>query len=68
MMATKVIIKNNGPIRLEGEFELFDENGNQFNTEGKTAISLCRCGQSSKSPFCDGTHKSCGFSSTVEAA
>jgi CDGSH-type Zn-finger protein len=67
-MATKVIVKNNGPLRIEGEFEIFDENGNQFDTQGKPAISLCRCGQSSKSPFCDGTHKTCGFESSVAAA
>ena len=67
-MATKVTIKSNGPIRLEGEFEIFDENGNKFDTEGKTALSLCRCGQSSKIPFCDGTHKTCGFASVVAAA
>jgi CDGSH-type Zn-finger protein len=28
---------------------------------GKPAIALCRCGQSSTKPFCDGTHKTCGF-------
>ncbi len=67
-MATKVTIKNNGPLRIEGEFEIFDENGNQFDTQGKSAISLCRCGQSSKAPFCDGTHKTCGFESSVAAA
>jgi CDGSH-type Zn-finger protein len=67
-MATKVIIKNNGPIRIEGEFEIFDEQGKQFDTKGKPAISLCRCGQSSNIPFCDGTHKTCGFESSIAAA
>jgi CDGSH-type Zn-finger protein len=30
-------------------------------------ITLCRCGQSSNKPFCDGTHNRCGFESAVEA-
>ena len=38
-----------------------------FDLAGRTTISLCRCGQSSNKPFCDGTHKECGFDSAVEA-
>ena len=28
----------------------------------KRAVALCRCGQTKSPPFCDGAHKTCGFS------
>ena len=65
---TKITIKNSGPIRIEGEnFEICDANGTCFNLNGRTAISLCRCGQSQKQPFCDGSHSKCQFDSSVTA-
>jgi CDGSH-type Zn-finger protein len=64
---TKVTIFNNGPVRLEGEFEIFDAAGNKFGLAGRTVISLCRCGQSENKPFCDGTHGRQGFASSCEA-
>jgi CDGSH-type Zn-finger protein len=66
-MATKITVKNNGSIRVEGDFELFDMDGNKFDLTERTAISLCRCGQSKDKPFCDGTHRACSFDSTVKA-
>jgi CDGSH-type Zn-finger protein len=66
-MSTQITIKNNGSIRVEGEFELFDGAGNKFDLQGKTAISLCRCGESANKPFCDGAHKNCNFASEVVA-
>jgi len=66
-MATKVTVVHNGPIRIEGEFEIQDPSGKAFGLAGRTAISLCRCGQSANKPFCDGAHRGCGFTDAVEA-
>ena len=66
-MPTKIVIRNSGSIKVEGDFELFDQEGNKFDLSGRTAISLCRCGQSNDKPFCDSTHKKIGFSAPVAA-
>jgi len=66
-MSAKITIKDHGAIRVEGDFELLDKDGNQFDLGGRTSISLCRCGQSAKKPFCDGAHKGCGFDSPIIA-
>jgi CDGSH-type Zn-finger protein len=67
LAGTKVTILTNGPIRIEGDFEIVDQQGKAFGLGGRTAISLCRCGHSGNSPFCDGTHKRQSFVSPVEA-
>ena len=66
-MATKITVKNNGSIRVEGEFELFDLSGKKFNLNGRTTVSLCRCGHSKDKPFCDGSHREVGFQSELTA-
>jgi CDGSH-type Zn-finger protein len=66
-MATKITPLNNGPIRIEGEFEIYDPQGNKFGLAGRMAISLCRCGQSANKPFCDGSHNRTGFQDPVTA-
>jgi CDGSH-type Zn-finger protein len=66
-MATKVTVINNGPIRLEGDFEIYDGTGNRYGLGGRTAISLCRCGKSDNKPFCDGHHGVTGFESLCQA-
>jgi len=66
-MPTKITVKNNGSIRVEGDFELFDMEGNKYDLKGGTAVSLCRCGHSANKPFCDGSHKTAGFHSEWKA-
>jgi CDGSH-type Zn-finger protein len=67
MAGARITIRNNGSIRIEGEFTLVDQEGRAFDLAGRAAVSLCRCGQSRDKPFCDGTHKECAFASVVEA-
>lgn len=67
MASTRVTVFHNGSIRIEGDFELVDQDGKAFGLAGRTRIALCRCGQSAKKPFCDSTHKTCGFQSVTVA-
>jgi CDGSH-type Zn-finger protein len=64
---TKIMINNNGSVRVEGDFTILDANGNAFDLAGRTTISLCRCGHSENKPFCDGTHRKVNFQSEVKA-
>jgi len=57
MSKTIITVKDNGPLRVEGEFELKDMEGKPYDLGGKTAVALCRCGLSANKPFCDGAHK-----------
>jgi hypothetical protein len=52
-------VLSNGPLLIYGTLKLKDKNGEQT-LENKTT-ALCRCGQSSNKPFCDGTHAKVNF-------
>lgn len=67
MSDTRITVKNNGPYRVEGEFQILDADGRPFGLGGRTAVSLCRCGHSQDKPFCDGSHAKVGFQSQVAA-
>lgn len=58
-MASKITTTDNGPYMVEAETSLFDKNGNAVDTNG--TYFLCRCGASQTKPFCDGSHKTNGF-------
>ncbi len=66
-MSIKITPMNNGPLRVEGEFEICDPAGAAYGLAGRTVISLCRCGHSANKPFCDGSHNREGFASSVTA-
>jgi CDGSH-type Zn-finger protein len=68
MSATRITIVNNGSIRVEGDFELVDQDGHVIDLVGRTRISLCRCGHSANKPFCDSSHKTHGFQSVIQAS
>jgi 3-phenylpropionate/trans-cinnamate dioxygenase ferredoxin subunit len=64
-MPVTITVRLNGPYRIDltqGEVALADHEGNPIALpEGKTTIALCRCGASTKKPFCDGMHSKIGF-------
>ena len=67
MAATKITVRSNGSIRIEGDFEIVDSEGGVFDLAGRTSIGLCRCGHSENKPFCDGSHRKAGFESEIKA-
>lgn len=57
MATTKITVNTNGSLKVEGDFEIVDAHGNAYGLQGRTLVSLCRCGQSKNKPFCDSSHK-----------
>ena len=55
-----------GPLMVEGDVEVFAADGSLIKKEAK--MWLCRCGLSSKKPFCDGTHKKAGFTDAAKVS
>ena len=67
-MPVTITVRKDGPYRVEGEVTLIDHEGNAIPRDlTKPGFSLCRCGASTKKPFCDGTHSRIGFRAAEEA-
>lgn len=50
--------KTDGPNRCEGPLVVRGRDGRMA---GSDLTFLCRCGESRRKPYCDGTHKKIGF-------
>ena len=55
--ATTVYVRPNGPYIVTGDFAL----NARAAPHDDASVVLCRCGQSSNQPYCDGTHTRIGF-------
>lgn len=63
----KITVRKNGSLLVEGDdVTLVDWNGAEYALP-KRPFTLCRCGASTRKPFCDGTHSRVGFAAAEEA-
>lgn len=65
MADTTITVSDNGPYLVTGPLVVRDRQGI---LEDRQKAALCRCGNSSDKPYCDGSHVLAGFESVVRAA
>ena len=56
---TTVEPRPNGPLFVRGRLRIVGDDGEVIRED--TRAALCRCGGSANKPFCDGTHRTNGF-------
>jgi len=66
MADIKITVNPNGPLLVKGNVDLVDKAGNAF-PHSEKGFTLCRCGQSSNKPFCDGSHGRTAFNADTKA-
>lgn len=54
-----IVQHENGPIEVKGALEITSGTGRRLHRG--TRVFMCRCGQSRRKPFCDGSHKEAGL-------
>ncbi len=55
----RITVYADGPYLVTGEVEITDASGRV--ARRATKVALCRCGHSATKPFCDGSHRTSGF-------
>lgn len=69
-MPLEIVVIPNGPYKVSGDLSglaMADSTGQLVDLTGKDKVFLCRCGASTRKPYCDGTHSKIGFQA-AEAA
>ena len=59
-LPVEVAVIPDGPLWVTGGIDITGSDGTPL--ERRNRVTLCRCGQSSSKPLCDGSHKEAGFS------
>ena len=54
-----IVCRSNAMLIAKGPMKILGADDKLITTRNKAA--LCRCGQSDNKPFCDASHKACGF-------
>ena len=54
-----ITLTENGPLLVSGDINILNAAGEVMHQQ--TDAALCRCGESSNKPFCDGSHGKAGF-------
>jgi CDGSH-type Zn-finger protein len=62
-----ITCKPNGPLLVSGPLTIIDPTGKAHVTPAGKMVALCRCGQSTMKPYCDGSHGRTGFQAVGEA-
>ena len=58
---TTIKVRKDGPYLVTDGAELTDHEGKPIAAKNPENFALCRCGHSQTKPFCDGAHKTVGF-------
>lgn len=61
MGEVEIKVRANGPYKVTGPVRIVDADGREFERPTGSSIVLCRCGRSATKPFCDKSHRRCGF-------
>ena len=56
---TKIEVLKDGPLIIHGSLKI--KTNDNFIEERSNITAFCRCGASSKKPYCDGAHKKINF-------